>query len=180
MHGIIRMDSSHVICQHQYNIHRNGVNLQLKPLSFGYRTRSTFNNEAFRQWESHAIYGVETFKQNNMYFRHDPWYRNMLLRQIHISVTSNMFPRIEAFLPEDEPARKMFAWLGSPVGAVLDRFQGHMYLISKQWRTWASCWFAVVCIPSSQYNWILHFLPSSTQSLMGENNKSRSLRKQDS
>lgn len=131
------------------------------------RKRSSFNEESFRKWESHAIYGIQTFKLNNMYFRHDAWYRDLLqdfnryeefrtywdyeaespidpisepkmllvrkgedsewfpirVRQIHISVSSYMFPRVEAFLPEDLPARHMFEWLGCPVESMLDRYQ---------------------------------------------------------
>lgn len=131
------------------------------------RKRSSFDAESFLKWESHAIYGIQTFKLNNMYFRHDIWYRELLdefnryeefktywddeaespadpiseskmlivrkgedsasfpirLRQIHISVSSHMFPRIEAFLPEDLPAKQMFEWLGCPVEAMLDRYQ---------------------------------------------------------
>jgi hypothetical protein len=131
------------------------------------RKRSSFNAESFRKWESHAIYGIQTFKLNNMYFRYDAWYRELLeefnrydefktywdyeaespadpiseskmlivrkgedsdwfpirLRQIHMSVSSHMFPRIEAFLPEDLAARQMFEWLGCPVESMLDRYQ---------------------------------------------------------
>ncbi|MDQ0062473.1 MmyB family transcriptional regulator [Paenibacillus harenae] len=127
------------------------------------RSRSTFDAAAFQQWESHAVYGIQTFKQNNKYCRYDAWYRNLIrqfnelndfktywsrevtdsesdisqskvvmarmgegtewmpirLRQIHISVSSRMYPRIEAFLPEDEPARNLFTWLGCPVEGIL-------------------------------------------------------------
>ncbi|MDQ0917075.1 hypothetical protein [Paenibacillus sp. V4I5] len=142
--------------------HRSMIHLHFNS-EYPIRSRSTFDATAFQLWESHAVYGIQTFKQNNIYSRYDAWYLSLIrqfneindfkaywsrkapdsesdisqskvvmarmgegnewmpirLRQIHISVSSRMYPRIEAFLPEDEPARKLFTWLGCPFEGIL-------------------------------------------------------------
>ncbi|UUZ85112.1 hypothetical protein LJK88_16935 [Paenibacillus sp. P26] len=57
----------------RYNMMHNHFNPD-----YPIRERSSFNAESFRKWESHAIYGIQTFKQHNMYFRYDAWYRTLL------------------------------------------------------------------------------------------------------
>lgn len=123
---------------------------------FPIRSRSTFDAASFRQWESHAIYGLQAFKRNHLLSRHDDWYQK-LVRKLHryddadkywnmernqpepqdncartilagtastgelvpirykqafLSVGRTTFPRIGVFLPDDEPAREVFAGLG--------------------------------------------------------------------
>jgi hypothetical protein len=120
------------------------------------RSRSTFDAESFEHWESHAIYGMQSFKRNHLLSRHDYWYQSLIrkfhqyddadkywdmgpyhpeskenhariilartetagelvpirYRQTFLSVGRTMYPRIGVFLPDDEPARKVFADLG--------------------------------------------------------------------
>ncbi|MNW33194.1 hypothetical protein D3C74_101530 [compost metagenome] len=125
---------------------------------FSIRPRSTFDTESFEQWESHAIYGIQAFRRNNMFSRYDHRYKKLIDRfrkyddlnkywnmqpkdsaneveqskiilarmgtmadfvpirykQIHLSVSSHMYPGIEVYLPIDEPARRVFEYLGCP------------------------------------------------------------------
>ncbi|MEC0237420.1 hypothetical protein P4H71_24135 [Paenibacillus kribbensis] len=122
------------------------------------RPRSTFDTASLEQWESHAIYGIQAFKRNNMYSRYDHWYKKLFNRfqkyddinkywnkqpkdladeveqsktilarrdtsgelvpirykQIHLSVSSRMYPGIEVYLPVDDPAHRVFEYLGCP------------------------------------------------------------------
>ncbi|RED63298.1 hypothetical protein [Cohnella lupini] len=119
---------------------------------FPIRYRSTFNEASFRQWETHAIQGLQAFKRNHLLSRHEDWYQRLIqklhqyedaakywnvernqpepqdnhartilartastgewvpirYKQTFLSVGRTMHTRIGVFLPDDEPARKIF------------------------------------------------------------------------
>ena len=42
------------------------------------RERSTFDAQSRKQWESHAIYGIQSFKRDHMLSRYDAWYQRVI------------------------------------------------------------------------------------------------------
>jgi len=120
------------------------------------RIRSTFNSQAVKVWQTQAARGVQLFRQSNVLYQFEPWYKELierfcaiadfhtywerdielqdetdtptkmlltrhavtgeflpiLLRHMHISVSSHRYPGIVAFFPLDEAARAVFSSLG--------------------------------------------------------------------
>jgi hypothetical protein len=45
--------------------------------AFRIRDRFTFNAQAQAAWQAHTLYSIQLYKQNNILYRFDPWYRQL-------------------------------------------------------------------------------------------------------
>lgn len=69
----------------------NRVDLHFN-FAYPIRSRSTFDKASFKQWEAHAITGLQTFKRQHMLSRHDAWYQKMFqnFKKYHVDEYLNV------------------------------------------------------------------------------------------
>lgn len=58
------------------------------------RTRSTFDQVSLKQWEGHAVRGIQSFKQSHMLSRHDAWYQDVIKRFEQYNATEGYLEEI--------------------------------------------------------------------------------------